>query len=344
MKDNVRADFGIINFWWCDDHGAVLTAFALQQFLKREGYSSELLKCWKDYDDKKRECGISELFEKHYLKVSTKIYRTYDDIFEESNNSQLNKDYVGFITGSDQVFRPEYVPDSWYLTFVNGKGKVAVAASFGIDEFMCDNPERFERISNSLKVFDFISIREESGVELCKNLFNVDAFHLLDPVFLIDKKIYESIIYKSKLKKELEYIFCYIRDLTQNIEEMINRIRIQCNCSVIWCSEKMSIEDFLFHVRNCKCIITDSYHGMCFSIIFSKDFLCIRNTMRGKARFDSLQKQLKLSNENFIDENGSVDNIAPIDYAGMNNKLKLLSEGGRKWLSNALNETYKKYG
>ena len=344
MKQDKRADFGIINFWWCDDHGAILTAFALQQLLAKEGFSSELLKCWMDYDDEKRKGGISALFEQQYMKSSTKIYRTYDDIFVGKNNLQLNNDYIGFITGSDQVFRPDYVPDSWYLSFVKGKGKIAAAASFGTDKFICDDINRFKRISESLKSFDYISVREDSGVALCKETFGVDAAHILDPVFLIDINEYKKIICNSKLKKEKDFIFCYIRDLTTNIKKQIEKIEFEGRYEIKWCNEKMPIEDFLFNVSNCSCMITDSYHGMCFSIIFNKDFMCIKNEERGRARFDSLQKQLGLSDKNFLDESEQMDRIIPVEYSSINNNLNRLSENGKKWLKNALSETYKKYG
>ena len=343
MMRNIRADFGIINFWWCDDHGAILTAFALQQFLKKEGYSSELLKCSKDYDENKRKGGISELFERQYMKSSSKIYKTYNDIFEPNNNLQLNSDYIGFITGSDQVFRPDYVPDSWYLTFVSGKGKIAASASFGTDEFICNDTARVERISRSLKTFDYLSVREDSGVKICRNKFNIDAYQMIDPVFILEKEIYQEIIHKSKLTEDNDYIFCYIRDLTPDIEKMVDNIKISSKCKVVWCVETMPIEDFLYNISNCRYVITDSYHGMCFSIIFNKDYLCIKNLIRGRARFDSLQKQLGLSDINFISENEDIDKIPQIDYRHINEKLSLLVDEGSKWLKNAVDKTYRKY-
>lgn len=341
MNDR-RADFGILNFWWCNDHGAILTAYALQQFMAKAGFSSELLKCWRDYDDEKREGGISELFERQNMKSSSKIYRTYNDIFEENNNMQLNNDYVGFITGSDQVFRPEYVPDSWYLNFVKGKGKMAVAASFGTENFICDE-DRFERINQSIQEFDYISIREDSGVELCRKIFDVESVHLLDPVFMIDRAIYERVICTSNLNMKNAYIFCYIRDLNENIESMIESIKAEKKCDIVWCTETMLVEDFLYHISNCKYMITDSYHGLCFSIIFNKNYLCVRNTVRGKARFDSLQKMLELNEESFVEENAQSKSIEEIDYYRTNAKLKFLAKDGGKWLKAALDETYNKY-
>lgn len=341
-----KIDFAIINFWWCDDHGAILTAYALQTFLKKEGYSSELLKSGRNFDENRREGGISKIFEKQYMNTSSNVYSTYNDLFEANNNKIINERYVGFITGSDQVFRPEYVPDSWYLTFVKGKGKIAAAASFGIDKFICDDMERRERIAESLKSFDYISVREDSGVDICKNEFDIDAFHMLDPIFLIDKQEYENILKKSKMSKNADFIFCYIRDMNQRIQKMINNFKTKYNLDVIMCHEKMTIEDFLYAVANCKYVITDSYHGMCFSIIFNRNFLCIRNTMRGKARFESIQKQLGLNEDSFVDENEEIEeieNIPCMDYSNVNAKLKYLSDQGAGWLKHALNDTYRIY-
>ena len=109
------------------------------------------------------------------------------------------------------------------------------------------------------------------------------------------------------------------------------------------CQEHMIVEDFLYYVVNCKYMITDSYHGMCFSIIFNKDFLCLRNVMRGKARFESLQKQIGLKDENFIDESEKREFIPSIDYSKINKNLKSLSEKGTEWLKMALKKTYNKY-
>lgn len=338
-----EVDFAIINFWWCDDHGAILTAYALQSFLTKEGYSSELLKTGWNYDETKRAGGISKLFEEQYMKSSKDIYSTYNDFFEQINNKKINEKYVGFITGSDQVFRPEYVPDSWFLTFVNGKGKIAVAASFGIDKFVCNDLARKDRITASIKSFDYISVREDSGVDICKREFGVEAIHMLDPVFLIDKKEYEKILERSKIKKENDFIFCYVRDMNQHMMRMIEDIKADDDLEVVMCNENMPIEDFLYYVANCKNIITDSYHGMCFSIIFNKDFLCVCNTMRGKARFESLQKQIGLKKANFIDEDEKKTFVPSIDYNEINKKMKLLTEDASEWLRMALKETYRKY-
>lgn len=341
--DNNIVDFAIINFWWCNDHGAILTAYALQNFLEKEGYSSELLKNGRGYKEQIREDGISKLFEEKYLRSSKDIYSTYDDFFEPSNNRKINQKYVGFITGSDQVFRPEYVPDSWFLTFVNGKGKIAASASFGVDEFVCEDNERVERIAKSLQSFDYISVREDTGVDICKEKFNVEATHILDPVFLIGKEEYEKIIKNSTQKKENEFVFCYIRDMNSPVKNMIDNLKNDNGMEIVMCHEKMPIEDFLYFIANCKSVVTDSYHGMCFSIIFNKDYLCVCNKMRGKTRFESLKRQIGLFDANFIEENENKGFIPSIEYSEINKNLKHLSDEGRNWLREALEKTYAKY-
>lgn len=344
MKNNSKnADFGIINYWWCDDHGAILTAYALQKFISNEGYSSELLKCFWDFNDKKREGGISRKFEQKHLISSDDVYSTYDDIFSPSGKKALNDKYVGFITGSDQVFRPEYVPDSWFLSFVEGKGKIAVAASFGIDIFNCEDVKRFERISSSIRSFDYISIREESGLEICSKAFGVEASFLLDPVFLINKDEYLTIIEESKIKCTEKYIFCYIRDGSERMDKLISEMAKKYSLSVVLCHENMLIEDFLYYISNSEYVITDSYHGMCFSIIFNKNFVCVRNEKRGKTRFETIEKRLKLNPGCFFDEKEEIERIPIVDYIETNTALKQLSETGIKWLKSALRATHDRY-
>ena len=245
----MKKDFAIINWWWADDHGAILTAYALQQFITECGYSSELLKCWKNYSEEKRKQGISNKFSSKYMSISDEEYSTYQDLFEKSNNEKIMSKYVAFITGSDQVFRAEWVPDSWFLTFVNGKGKIALSASFGKNDFTCPDSNRYNRIRKSIESFDFLSVREDEGVSLCKRYFNREALWLLDPVFLVDDILYHNLADTIAINGS-DYIFCYVRDINTNVTSMINRIADEHKCQPVYCSESMEIEEFLFYIKH----------------------------------------------------------------------------------------------
>ena len=340
----MKKDFAIINWWWADDHGAILTAYALQQFITECGYSSELLKCWKNYSEEKRKQGISNKFSSKYMSISDEEYSTYQDLFEKSNNEKIMSKYVAFITGSDQVFRAERVPDSWFLTFVNGKGKIALSASFGKNDFTCPDSNRYNRIRKSIESFDFLSVREDEGVSLCKRYFNREALWLLDPVFLVDDILYHNLADTIAINGS-DYIFCYVRDINTNVTSMINRIADEHKCQPVYCSESMEIEEFLFYIKHSKMIITDSYHGLCFSIIFNKDFLCILNVLRGKSRFESLARQLGLPHKNFVEEKDItlINNLKTINYYPIIQTLNANRTKDRELLKKVLRDIYKKY-
>lgn len=333
LKENIKeimdekADYGIINYWYANDHGAILTAFALQRLLGCMGITTRLINCCPEGYLAKRDNGISQKFEKSNLIVTEKVYNSYEKYPE------LNEKYKGFLVGSDQVFRTEWVSDDWFLRFCNEKKiRVAVSASFGIDELTCSD-ERKKRISQYLHKFSAISVRENSGVELCKKEFDIDAECVLDPVFLVDFNEYERLIDKSEVDVTEEYIFCYIRDMNHAIEQMIERISDK-NLKVIYVNEAMEIEDFLKYCKNSKMVITDSYHGLCFSVIYKKDYICLVNKKRGSTRFYSIRDRLGLACNSFVETENieSVKEIPHMKHACVEERLQDERAKGLDWI------------
>lgn len=345
MKKSEKVDFAIINYWYADDHGAILTAFALQRLIASYGYESLLLRCCKEHE--RNKSGISMDFEQKYLMSTNEYYGYYKDYFEEPSRTNLNNRFRAFITGSDQVFRAEWTPDSFFLTFVNeNKGKIAVAASFGKDSFESDvTPERFDRLAQSISTFDALSIREDDGVEICKQCFEKDAAHILDPVFLVDVKEYYNLINTVDSSIDRNYAFVYIRDKNEANINMVNVIAEKHGLDIIFCDENMPVEKFLYYIKNSFVVLTDSYHGLCYSIIFKKDYLCIINQMRGASRFHSLIKQLNLSYNNFVDECdvSKIHDYTNINYEKNENNMISQIKHGRKWIEDTLKNVLERY-
>lgn len=179
------ADCGIINYWWSNDHGAILTAFALQQVLKKMGYTSKLINLTpKNYE---RDGKISQSFELSHLNTTYEVY-------DYSSLPSLNNKFGCFIVGSDQVFRAEWVSNDFFLQFADEKiPKFAFSASFGIDNLNVSYLRKLG-IGYLLSRFNNISVREKSGVDLCKSVSGVDAQWIIDPVFLLDRTEYENLI------------------------------------------------------------------------------------------------------------------------------------------------------
>lgn len=322
-----RADCGIINYWWSDDNGAILTAYALQQTLSKFGYTSKLIDLKKDAISG----GISEKFARKYMSISCRMANDKDYY-------ELNAAFDNFIVGSDQVFRAEWVSNHWFLDFVDDdKNKVAVSASYGKDAL--DVPKKRElEIKYLLSRFNSISVREEQGVELSKKL-GAKAVNIIDPVFYLGKQEYIDKL-NIRVNNEDKYIFVYIRDLTENKTAICEGFAAKFQYKLFFADDKTDVETFLEKILNSQMVITDSYHGLCFSLIFNKKYLCICNRMRGLERFNSLKKILQLDSRCFVDEEVDADNIEykifEEDWGKINSKIYTFSCEAQLWIYKAL--------
>lgn len=201
------------------------------------------------------------------------------------------------ITGSDQVWRakynlyPEYLKDM-YLRFVRQSGvkKLAYAASFGIDvwDYSSKMTETCRRL---VKEFTAISVREESAIAMCREYLDVEATEVLDPTLLLDKTEYEALCHNIPVDSS-SFIAVYILDKSLAKLRYIQKIALQIDLPIKVFSAHhdmtLSIEKWLAMFRDAQYVVTDSFHGTVFSIIFNKPFWSIGNTVRGMARFNSL--------------------------------------------------------
>ncbi len=321
------ADCGIINYWFCDDNGAILTAYALQKSLEKLGYSNLLI----DVGMINRSLnGISKKFEMKYLKTTLPT--------EKEKLASLNEKFKYFIVGSDQVFRREWVPDSFFLDFVNNRNKkIAVSASFGTDSLNCSFSQKRE-ISYWLRRFDALSSRELSGIKLFKQL-GVNGQCIIDPVFWMNAEDYIS---NLKLTRQArEHVAVYFRDVSEKKKRLIESIRKEICDKIVVLNDDTEVESFVQGIGSAKLLITDSYHGVCFAIIFHTQFLCTMNELRGNARFDSLMDVLGLNRNNFISEDIAVDKkeIEKLssEWDKIDRKINMERDIALKWISNALN-------
>lgn len=221
-------------------------------------------------------------------------------------------DFDAIVVGSDQVWRPPYFGckkiEQAYLKFTKGWNikRIAYAASFGTDVWEY-SPKQTVRCGDLLKKFDVISVRESSAAKLCQIHFNVKAEWVLDPTLLLEVTDYIQLIKSADVHKSKGNLFCYILDETEEKKKLINQVATQNNWipfSVKAQSENRKvpisqriqppIEEWLRGFLDAELVITDSFHGCVFSILFNKPFIAIGNEGRGQARFDSLLKLFSL--------------------------------------------------
>lgn len=219
--------------------------------------------------------------------------------------------YDAFIVGSDQVWRPRYNCNlgNMFLDFTEGMNvkRIAYGASFGTDQWEIEEAQTKE-YARLAQQFDAISVRESSGVSLCKEHLGVDTTHVLDPTMLLDADDYRSLC-PGNLHPDREYIAIFCLDLTKEKLAIINRIGIERNLPIYFIGRFTkngypSIENWLEGIAHASYVITDSFHGAAFSIIFEKQFLTLSNPARGDERFRSLFESLRISNRccNSVDE------------------------------------------
>ena len=210
------------------------------------------------------------------------------------------------IVGSDQVWRPayNYSLKDMYLDFCKKKKtlkRISYAASFGVDEWEY-TPKQTKVCATLAKKFDEISVREESGVKLCKDHLGVEAAWVLDPTLLLKKEDYCELCKDVPFSNE-KFIAAYVLDMNETVRLQCENIASEMGLVLKMFSadskSTLTVPEWLAMFRDASYVVTDSFHGTVFLIIFVKEFKCIYNKSRGSARFDSL---LKLYNSGKLEE------------------------------------------
>ena len=263
--------------------GTALQAYALQQIIIKAGYDCDVI-TWAR-KDRLQFCD-------KYIKM--KILPTAQDY-----NKIKETDYDIFVVGSDQIWRKntnlkdykENYINYPFLVFTNEWNKVrfSYAASFGVGgsnwQYTKEEELKLEKI---LAQFNAVSTREFTSVQDCKNKLNIEANQYLDPTTLLTKEDYLELCDKVPFEKN-NYIFKYILQETEAKKAFINKTALDLNYEVKDYS-KDSVIDWLAKMRDAKLIITDSFHGVVFSIILQKPFLYWNNRDNGNIRFETLEQ------------------------------------------------------
>ena len=207
--------------------------------------------------------------------------------------------FDAFIVGSDQVWRACYGDarnkflDIFFFSYLKNvsKKKIAFAVSFGTDESLYNKEEKYT-YGELYKAFSAVSVRELSGLKLLKEYgwSSPKAIHLLDPTFLITQSEYKKIINSVTTCPSKGNLFCYILDYTDSINIIVSEIA-QTKGLIpfyIHLNDNVSIQQWLRSFDEAKFVVTDSFHGLVFSLIFNKPFHLIQNPYRGNTRFESL--------------------------------------------------------
>ena len=329
------------------NYGAVLTAFALQHTLKENfGITS------KNIDMTPFLNGVKFLRKKGFDKFKSKYMDFSDKIYNKKELYALNNNASFFITGSDQVFRIPFVQsinngyETFFLDFVDANiKKIAVAASLGVEKekFLQEvDSATLEKMRHSFATFDYISVREKSGVDICRDILNVDAKWIIDPVFWIDKSIYSSIASDAKNDysgKIVSYFLSNDISFDKEFQKVSKKFGMEIKQTFL---SDMSIEEWLNAISSCKLFITNSFHGMCFAIMFNKPFICMVNPSSGKARNTSVLEMLGIENKliTSFNEIFEKDCVFQYDFDTVNKNILSAKNEAISFLKEAINSEH----
>lgn len=343
VRQRMHFDIALI-YMWGINYGNALTNFALHTFLQEQGKKIVVLD---NYCSLEPVDQFREFAQKHYT-LSSAYFTDYD-------RAMLNACCDTFVVGSDQNWNHQYADYYGYgnyflLDFVApDKKKVSYATSFG-EETAADRTEAGRELYGD---FDAISVREKFGVELCRQLYDVKAEWVLDPVFLLNGRDYDRMLNVSSTLETETYIAVYFlnptkekRELCLRIQKALGNIKIvnmtdanlrspdHCLRVLEYDNIKtgLTVEAWLTYMRHADFIITDSYHGTCFSMIYEKKFVTIQN--RESARFETFALFPEIQDR--IIKGATQDDVKryleEIDYEAVNERLSKEIEKSKEFI------------
>ena len=337
--------------------GSFLQAYALGKTLEKFGHEVVYMERPKDknasssrYNQIKR---IVSLFLKgrfsdaiHYY-FSIKKFRKTGRVFKIIKNKPKDIDDMDFfVLGSDTIWnlKSEHFRNNrklYWGSMFKGKSIVTYAASAANTSVAeCKN---YQDLGSAVALWKNISVRDLHTHDIVASMTDKKISIVLDPTFLIKKEEYRKII---KPIKDKHYIFVYIfnelsTEQIRGIEDLSqkNGCKIICGTSksiAPFCDRTIinSPDMFLSYMANADYIVTDTFHGSVFSIIFEKNFIAID---RNKLKVNELLDKFSLS-ERLIDETKNIIDIfnTPIDYKMVNCLKNDLINDSVKFLANAL--------
>lgn len=344
------------------NYGGILQAFALQRTLQLLSVNSDVIAhsftCinFKIYGRKNLkktlffflkflfgkptyECNLPPFFQGNIFKqfITKHISLTQPYLPEEMEQIQAN--YDRWIVGSDQVWRLQYTrylgKSFFFLDFLpeeKRNSSFSYAASFGTNKWE-GTPEETKKCAQLLRQFKAVSVREHSGITICREIFGVNAVQMPDPTLLLSTDEYETIIRGGKTHDySTPYIASYVLNSTDDIQFLLASVGERLSKHVQQLTPQVtgkkirdrfptSVAQWLRSIRDADYMITDSFHGCVFSIIYNIPFVCLDNKNRGSARFDTLLKTFGLEERLMTDyhaEKAQKILSIPIDWERVN--------------------------
>lgn len=382
---------GIVSCYFKNNYGSMLQAYATKKILDNNNIPNETINIDgnKDFSKGKKKYYLSQIFNFNFIKsklgmikmkfdkkinkklgknisIRNKKYNEFRKEFNLSRSSDTYEDlmnlakerYSDVIVGSDQLWLPVNVVSDYYtLNWVpNEINKISYSTSFGVSSI----PKKYnEQYKKYLKRINHLSVREDTGIKIVKDISGLDAKLVSDPTILLTREEWDKVAIEERIIKD-KYILCYF--LGNNIEhrKFAERLRERTGYKIVslnhadeyvkysdkFCNiapYDIGPKEWLNLIKNAEYVCTDSFHGTVFSLIYNKIFFNFRrynskSKSSTNSRLDSLLNIVGVSNERILTGLENVDDVLKyrINFKKVNENLEKYREKSKKWLLDSI--------
>lgn len=381
--DILKKRVGIVTLHTAINYGVYLQAYAMQKKIEDFGYEAEIIHYTKRSErgsasNKKSKIKRTLMHPIQTKKIiNNKIMKSGSDFAgrsfafskfasENFNLTRLCNDiddaekiaekYDACVCGSDQIWNPVHTDCNpyYFLQFVPAPKRIAYAPSIACEEI----PEKyFEDFKNYISSFAAISVRESSGAELVEKITGRKCENTVDPTLLYNKDFWNKVAFEERIVKE-PYVFCYFLGGTDINKKVIEKAEKEIGKKIIVSpfafeinnlkkGEKIyaDVKEFLTLMRDADFVLTDSFHGVAFSVNFRKSFAVVKrkDTDFGKhTRISDFLSKIGLADRIVTNENIDGFNFSEINYEENEKVLQNWIISSEEYFRNSLEKVLEK--
>lgn len=344
----------LITYHYSNNKGAFMQTYALCRYLAERGHELIIIDVRQEegtnlglFGKLAKEAIVSYRLKKDIAQLYPPLTRRYQSLQELQEDPPAADCYI---VGSDQVWNPNISKDLMYAYFLDFGSKetrrVSYASSFGLSIWTIKDKEINDHIKELLHSFNSLSVREQEGQILCEKEFGIKPTIVLDPTFL--NADYKELIGNIEPRKE---ILCYKINKTVDFWENAPKMGEVMGLPLALLNYNYphkgfrycfppSLKTWMKRIAAAEFVITDSFHGVAFSIINQKQFVVTLNHNDRDSRLINLIRLFHLEDRMFDSVEEMVNNHrweALIDYSIVSKVVEKYRDESRQYLNNALN-------
>jgi len=359
-----RKKIAVLTWHYYPNFGSALQAYALQEKLTSMGYRVHIL----DYRNPKYgivsrtktflQGLLGDLLPRRFPYSYPAFWHRYMHLtrmtYDKNDLPNFVKRYDVCICGSDQIWAPNVFDSVYLLDFVpDNVARVSYAASIGLNDIPNSLAEHYKE---NLARFQAISIREKAGSELLMQKCGIKAKTVLDPTLMIDVQQWEKIEKRPVDFPEAPFIFCYFLKTDHQYEWHVKEYAKKTNWKVLgysareedtnWFDKrytKIGPREFVWLIHRAEAIITDSYHGTIFSMLYNKPFVTFErfsaeDAICQNSRLYQLKDDFKLDKQIVCHRDVECLEVLCVDENYFRERLRVLREKSVEYLAEALED------